>query len=195
MTSGPASAARRSHARVRREEARERIVASAEKLLLEVPYRDLTVDLVMSEAGLSRTVFYRHFDGLSEVLLALLARIEGVLAEPMLAGSPGGENWLRELLAGSVETFARYGPFMRALDHAAGQDSEIEAAYCAVVDRFTEEIARALGDGPRAYELARALNLMNGHYLMDTLGKDPGFDRELALETLVAIWGAVAARA
>ena len=33
---------------------------------------------------------------------------------------------------------------------------------------------------------------MNGQYLMETLGKDPGFDRELALETLLTIWGAVA---
>ena len=186
MTSGPATIRRRENARVRREEARERIVAAAEQLLLEVPYRDLTVDLVMSRAGLSRTVFYRHFDGLAEVLLALLGRIEAELAVPMDTGD------LRALLAGSVETFARYGPFLRALDHAAGQDAEIEAAYCAVVDRFTTEIAQGLGGGDRAYELARALNLMNGHYLMDTLGKDPGFDRELALETLVTIWGAVA---
>jgi TetR/AcrR family transcriptional regulator, ethionamide resistance regulator len=186
MTSGPATVRRRTNARVRREEARERIIAAAEQLLLEVPYRDLTVDLVMSRAGLSRTVFYRHFDGLPEVLLTLLSRIEAELAAPMDTGD------LRELLAGSVETFARYGPFLRALDHAAGQDAEIEAAYCAVVDRFTTEIAEGMGGGERAYEMARALNLMNGHYLMDTLGKDPGFDRELALDTLLAIWGAVA---
>jgi AcrR family transcriptional regulator len=187
MTSGPATIRRRTNARVRREEARERIVCAAEKLLLEVAYRDLTVDLVMTEAGLSRTVFYRHFDGLPEVLLELLGRIEAELAAPMDAG-------LRELLAGSVETFARYGAFLRALDHAAGQDATIEAAYCAVVDRFTAEIASSLGGGEQGYELARALNLMNGHYLMDTLGKDPGFDRALALETLMTIWGAVAAR-
>ena len=141
MASGPATVRRRTNARVRREEARERIVAAAEQLLLEVPYRDLTVDLVMTRAGLSRTVFYRHFDGLPEVLLTLLSRIE--------------------------------------------------AAYCAVVDRFTTEIAEGMGGGERAYELARALNLMNGHYLMDTLGKDPDFDRELALDTLLAVWGAV----
>jgi len=42
-----------------------------------------------------------------------------------------------------------------------------------------------------AYELARALNLMNGQYLLDTLGRDPGFDRELALDTLMAVWGPV----
>jgi AcrR family transcriptional regulator len=175
----------RVNARIRREEARERIVAAAEELLLERPYRELTVDLVMSEAGLSRTVFYRHFDGLPDVLLTLLHRIEAELAAPMDSGD------LRELLANSVDIFARYGPFLRALDHAAGQDAEIEAAYCALVDRFTEQIAATLG----SYELARALNLMNGHYLMDTLGKDPQFDRELALETLLTIWGAVAARA
>ena len=194
MTSGPATARRRSNARVRREEARERIVTAAEKLLLEVPYRNLTVDLVMSEAGLSRTVFYRHFDGMPEVLLTLLASIEGELAAPLIAGPPEGDEWLRRLLAGSVDTFARYGPFLRALDHAAGQDAEIEAAYCAVVDRFTEAIATGMGGGSRAYELARALNLMNGHYLMDTLGKDPDFDRALALETLLTIWGAVASQ-
>jgi AcrR family transcriptional regulator len=195
MSSGPATARRRSNARVRREEARERILGAAERLLLERPYRDITVDLVMGEAGLSRTVFYRHFDGLPDVLLTLLRMIEGELAAPMLAPVTDPESWLQELLASGVETFARYGPFLRALDHAAGQDAEIEAAYCAVVDRFTEEIAATMGGGERAYELARALNLMNGHYLMDTLGKDPDFDRELALETLLAIWGAVAARA
>lgn len=119
--------------------------------------------------------------------MGLLDKIEVALAAPMESGD------LRALLANSVETFARYGPFLRALDHAAGQDAEIESAYCALVDRFTEQIAAGLGGGERAYELARALNLMNGHYLMDTLGRDPDFDRELALDTLVTIWGAVAA--
>jgi hypothetical protein len=61
-----------------------------------------------------------------------------------------------------------------------------------VVDRFVAQTAAAIGPDERAYEIARALNLMNGHYLMETLGKDPHFDRELALETLLAIWTAVA---
>ena len=72
MSSGPASARRRTNARVRREEARERILAAAEILLLERPYREITVEQVMAGAGLSRTVFYRHFDGLPDVLLTLL---------------------------------------------------------------------------------------------------------------------------
>ena len=137
-------------------------------------------------------MFYRHFDGLPDVLLTLLRMIEGELVAPMLAPVTDPDTWLRELLASGVETFSRYGPFMRALDHAAGQDAEIEAAYGAVVDRFIEQTAEVIGADERAYELARALNLMNGHYLMETLGKDPDFDRELALETLLTIWGAVA---
>jgi AcrR family transcriptional regulator len=145
---------------------------------------------VMSEAGLSRTLFYRHFDGLAEVLLTLLGRIEAELAARM-AGR-GDEAWMRNVLAAGVETFARHGPFLRALNHAAGQDAEIEAAYCAFVDRFVAQTAAAIGPGERAYELARALNLMNGHYLMETLGRDPGFDRGLALETLLTVWSAVA---
>jgi TetR/AcrR family transcriptional regulator, ethionamide resistance regulator len=192
MSTGPATTRRRENARVRREEARERIVAAAGQLLLERPYREITVDQVMSEAGLSRTVFYRHFDGLPEVLLTLLRRIEAELAAALVAAPPGGETWLREVLAAGVDTFARYGPFLRALDHAAGQDAEIEAAYYAFVDRFVADTAAAIGPGERAYEIARALNLMNGHYLMETLGKDPQFDRELALDTLVAVWSAVA---
>jgi TetR/AcrR family transcriptional regulator, ethionamide resistance regulator len=192
MSSGPATIRRRENARVRREKARERIVAAAERLLLERPYRDITVDQIMSAAGLSRTVFYRHFNGLPDVLLTLLGRIEAELAAPMERSPGDGETWLRDLLAGGVETFARYGPFLRALDHAAGQDAEIEAAYSAVVDRFVAQTAAAIGPGERAYEISRALNLMNGHYLMETLGKDPDFDRELALETLVTIWSAVA---
>ena len=152
MTTGPASARRRENARVRREEARERIVAAAEALLLERPYRELTVDLVMSEAGLSRTVFYRHFDGLPEVA-ARPARPDRVRA-----GGGDGRRRGRRLDAGCATCWPRasrrsprYGPFLRALDHAAGQDAEIEAAYCAFVDRFTADTAEGMGGDERAY--------------------------------------------
>ena len=191
MSTRPATARRRENTRARREQARERILAAAERLLHDRPFRELTVDHVMLEAGLSRTVFYRHFDGLPEVVLALLAKIEAELAGRLAAGPPD-EDWLREVLAAGVDTFARHGVFLRALNHAAGHDAEIEVAYCAFVDRWIAETATMMGPGERAYELARALNLMNGHYLMETLGRDPEFDRELALDTLLTVWSAVA---
>ena len=47
MSTRPASTARRATTRVRRAEARERILAAAELLLSERPYRELSVEEVM----------------------------------------------------------------------------------------------------------------------------------------------------
>lgn len=198
MSTRPAATARRATARVRRAEARERILAAAERLLRERPYRELSVDQVMAEAGLSRTVFYRHFDGLAELVLSRLKAIgEGLAAEVMVAPAPGRT---REVLAAAVDAFAEHGPFLRAVEEAASHDEEIEAEYRAFVEGFTRMMAGQIQQGMdtgriapgNAYELARALNLMNKSYLLDTLGRDPSFDRELALETLDHVWASVA---
>jgi AcrR family transcriptional regulator len=182
---------RREYTRVRRAEARERIIAAAERLLTDRPYRDLTVDDVMAEAGLSRTVFYRHFEALPQVVLALLATIERDLEEQIPPG-PADEQWLRTRLAVGVDVFADHARFLRALHDAASHDAELEAAYRAFMGRWIDETACLLPPGAESYEVARALNLMNSQYLMDTLGRDPGFDRELAQQTLLAIWSATA---
>jgi AcrR family transcriptional regulator len=194
MSTRPASTARRATARVRRAEARERILAAAELLLRERPYRELSVEEVMAEAGLSRTVFYRHFDGLAELVLARMRAIGDELAAE-LAGEPG-PDFQRQVLSAAVESFARHGTFMRAVHDAASHDAEIEVAYRAYQGGFTEAMAAlykgSMEDGraPRAdpHEMARALNLMNIHYLLDTLGRDPEFDRDLVLQTLTTIW-------
>ena len=191
MAPPAASARRRENARARRGEARERITAAAAGLMNDRPFRELTVEDVMAAAGLSRTVFYRHFDGLPEVVLALLARIEADVAAELLESEPS-EDWLADVLTAAIDMFAEHGPFLRALNGAAGSDAEIEAAYCAFLERWVQETGNAFGGGERAIELARALHLMNGHYLMETLGRDPGFDRELARDTLLTVWrGAV----
>jgi AcrR family transcriptional regulator len=193
MAPPAASARRRENARARRGEARESIIAAAAALMDDRPFRELTVEDVMAAAGLSRTVFYRHFDGLPEVVLALLERIESEVAAELLEGEPS-DDWLADVLAAAVDMFAEHGRFLRALNAAAGSDAEIESAYCAFLERWVQETGNAFGGGERAIELARALHLMNGHYLMETLGRDPGFDRELALGTLLTVWRGVVAQ-
>jgi AcrR family transcriptional regulator len=106
MATRPA-AARRRNAQVRRGAARTRIAAATERLLAERPYRDLSVDLVMAEAGLSRTVFYRHYDGLPEVVLELFATVAAGLATALEADD------LHGTLAAAVDAFAIHGPLMR----------------------------------------------------------------------------------
>ena len=41
-------------------------------LLEDRRFRELTVEDVMAEAGLARTIFYRHFEGLPDLVLAAL---------------------------------------------------------------------------------------------------------------------------
>jgi AcrR family transcriptional regulator len=189
MASRPATARRR-NARVRREEARTRIAAAAERLLAERPYRDLSVDAVMAEAGLSRTVFYRHFDGLPELVLSLFARVATGLASELETGD------LREILEAAARAFSEHGALMRAIDQAAGHDAVIERAYRAISDGFTARMGQQLqermdegvvrpGD---PHELARALNLMNQRYLLETVARDPEFGVERAVRALLDVW-------
>ena len=61
-------ATRKAELRQSRQESRERIVAAATELIRHTSYGALTVDDVMREAGAGRTIFYRHFDDLADLL-------------------------------------------------------------------------------------------------------------------------------
>ena len=185
-------------ARLNRQESRERIVAAATDLIREHSYEELSVGAVMERAGFGRTIFYRHFDGLPELVLSLFDSVtQALMSEVQGAADPSDT---RGVLEAAVDAYAEHGGLLRAVDEAARHDAEIETAYRAVVDGFTAVIAGQIEEGMaagrirpgNAYELARALNLMNGNYLLETLGRDPDFDRRLAVDTLMAVWGPVA---
>ena len=180
--------------RIPREEAKRRIVEATERLLAERPYRDLTVDLVMGEAGLSRTVFYRYFDGLPHVLLGVL---EDLLAEivdlTVTANRPGDPAVLREALARAVDVFARHGPLIHAVVEAAALDAEIDTAYRAFLDRSVDATAVMIDEGIERGGLRRvsasdvaALTIMVHH--ADVLGRGRNGDPKVALETIMAVW-------
>jgi AcrR family transcriptional regulator len=179
--------------RVSSPEARARIVDAAERLLRDRPYRELSVDALMTEAGLSRTVYYRHFEGLADVVLTLLMEITDDLADTLVAAAPED---LEAVLRAAVAAYARHGAFLQAIAQAAGHDAAIERAYRGLIDAFTATIAMQVEDGMtagrtapgNAFEVARAMNLMNIGYLTETLGRDPGFDQRVALDTLMAVW-------
>src|SRR3954453_3682905 len=139
--STPPARARRAAARTRREAARERIVAAAERLLRDRPYRELSVEEVMAEAGLSRAIFYRHFDGLPELVLSLFDTVTQALMT-QVQGAPG-PGATRGILQAAVDAYAEHGGLLRAVDEAARHDAGIEAAYRAVGDAFTRVTAAA----------------------------------------------------
>jgi AcrR family transcriptional regulator len=188
------SAATRTMRRRQREESRQAILDAAERRLRAAPFHALSVDALMSDTGLSRTLFYRHFADLPDVVLQLLRSVGGELMEI-------GEGWVRagasepigrESVVAIVDFFARNGTLIRAITDAARYDPEIDEVYGAVIERFVEMTADAMaglrfeGD---ARETARALTAMNEQYLLTTFGRTPpAAEPERAVDALWSVW-------
>lgn len=194
--SAAGSRARARAPRISSARARAQIVAAADRLLRDRRYRDLTVDDVMREAGLARTVFYRHFDSLAALVLGLLEElVRGVLGRAGEGEDPSPEL-LRAQLELLVDAFARHGAILLALEDAAHDDPAVERAVRALgqeADRFSAamiERAVELGAGAPlpAADVARALNGMNSRFLLDLVAEDLDFDREAALAALLEVW-------
>jgi AcrR family transcriptional regulator len=183
--------------RVPRAEARRRIVDAKARLLATRRFRDLTVDAVMAEAGLARTLFYRHFDDLPHVVLDLLEElIDETARDAETAPDLNDPAVLRGMLARAVDVYAEHGPLFLAVDEAARHDEQVERAVQATVERAIDLTARLIEDAIAVGrvrpvsppDMARALTLLNGSYLLDTLGREPRADADVVLETLWSVW-------
>ncbi len=188
-----------------REESRRRIVDAASELVRERSYASLTVDEVMSRAGIGRTLFYRHFDDLGDVLLrAGREAIEELYAaqEKLAQGREAFDaESIRDALAAAVVVYRRHGPVLRAVAEATADDKRIAEGQDEIRRRFDELVALSLRDAVAAGaspvadydETARALNLLNENYLRDAFGGEPRVSEETAVRTLSEIWLAVVA--
>jgi AcrR family transcriptional regulator len=171
--------------RVSRRDARRRIGAATARLLAGSRFRELTVEAVMAEAGLARTVFYRHFDGLPDLVLAALD--DAVETPPAIP-----PRSVYEMLERNVAQFAEHGRLLAAVEEAAHHDAEVERAYRDAFERSVEAVTPLLArhvTEPRA--VARALMHLNASYLTDALTRAPEPDTDEALRTLWAVWSRV----
>jgi TetR/AcrR family transcriptional regulator, ethionamide resistance regulator len=182
------------------EEAQQEIIAAAEGLLRERPFRELTVDEVMRRTGLSRPSFYVYFKDRHELVLRVVQLIQDELldvANQWLRGSGDGPKLLEEAMAGVVDVYDKHGHVLRALADAAADDPGVELAYGSLVQTFVDETTRHLAEELEAGEIERigdpaevamALIWMNERYLYLTLGSEPKTDPRLVAATLTAIW-------
>jgi TetR/AcrR family transcriptional regulator, ethionamide resistance regulator len=194
---GPEAPARR---RRRTPEVAEReIIAAAEALLRERPFRELTVDEVMRRTELSRPSFYVYFTDRHQLVLRVVEHLGAQLfsmSERWLRGTGEGPQLAREALEGVVEVYAEHGPVMRALADAAADDPGVEAAYNAIVQGFVDATARHIESEIAAgrvlpldpNETSRALVWMMERYLNLSFGTEPAADRRAVAETLTTIW-------
>ena len=186
-------------------ETRQQILAATEGLLEECGASALSVSLIMSRAGISRTAFYRHFTGVYDVVASVLARIASELAEesgdwfsdPNAIGSPDViyGNTLR-----SGRAIKRRAKLMCAITDAAGLDESlrdlwrnglIQGRIDATASAIRRDQAVVMIDAridPDATALA--LTLMSQQVALELLGRQGG-DAEDYARIAAPIWEAV----
>src|SRR5947209_3994288 len=172
----------------------------ADALLRYHAFRELSVETVMAETGLTRTAFYRHFDDVTDLVLRLLEEIaEDLQAVALRWSNRAGEGYpvaAREALSAIVEFFVRHGPLVRAISEAAAGDERIEREYRRGLDALIglttfaiERLATERGlRVPDSRAMALALNLMNEAYLLEEFGREPHGDPAVAQATLETVW-------
>ena len=180
--------------------AEREIIAAAEELLRERPFRDLTVDEVMRRTELSRPSFYVYFRDRHQLVLRVVERLGAEMWETSEGwfenAGAGGPASFRQALEGVVAVWDRHGPVMHALADAATVDQDVERAHGALMQSFMDVIAKHIESEIEAgrilpldaKETARALSLMNDAYLLAALGRTRTATPEKVVETLSTIW-------
>ena len=179
-------------ARIPSDEARRRILAATRELLLDRPFAALTVGDVMDQAGLTRTVFYRHFDDLAQMASDLLPDSEDPLVDQVQRGAP--EDLIAATVAGQVALYAEHGRLLRAIDAATASDAavaaELDRALMAPRRLLERLVAEAPHPPPNPREFARVLMATHRAYLLDTFGDGNATPRRRreATAALTALW-------
>ncbi|HKH42687.1 MAG TPA: TetR/AcrR family transcriptional regulator [Solirubrobacterales bacterium] len=188
--------------RLSRDEVRERLIAATTELVRDRSFYELSVAEVTEHAGIERTIFYRHFDDLADLLLRAATDAIGSLyaaqVELDAEREEGDIEAVRAAIEPAVRVYQRHGPVLRAVTEAGASNPRIAAGGAELRRRFNELATDSLGglpglrENPPAdvAESARALNLLNEAYLRDAFGREPRVSAESAVQTLTEIWAA-----
>ena len=175
----------RSKRRQTRERSRQRIVEAANELVRERSAADLNIGEIMDRAGIGRTLFYRHFDDLGDLLMRVgreamdeLYDAQVALAQARVEPTPEA---VRAAMEPAVDVYRRHGPLLRALNEAAVVDPLVLERTDQLRERFGRLIedmirrATELGAVPVSdpAETALALTLLNEAYLARRLRPRP----------------------
>jgi AcrR family transcriptional regulator len=187
---------RQAQLRHSRQESRERIVAAATELVRHQSYGELSIGAVMERAGFGRTIFYRHFDDLGDLLVrASRDAIDSLYAAQRPLGSAAdrdAEDVVADAVKRAVAVYRTHGPLLRAVVEAAASDPEVAAGHNAMRRQFDGLVEQALRERGGRFadvaETARALNRLNEAYLLDAFGREPRISTETAVQTLTEIW-------
>ncbi|SBT41169.1 TetR/AcrR family transcriptional regulator [Micromonospora auratinigra] len=178
------------------------ILATAERLLQERAFGDISIDDLARGAGISRPTFYFYFPSKDAVLLSLLDRVTGEanLAAgdvlDRLAEDPRA-RW-RELIARFHATFGGHRALVLACAQVRGTNAEVRRLWAEVLERWVRAVEAAIEgerrrgaapDGLPARDLAIALNSMNERVWYATFAGDgPAVAERDVVDVLLDVW-------
>lgn len=178
---------------------RQAILDAATRFLGDQPFRDLTVALLMTEAGASRPTFYLYFEDLYDLMRTLLVECQEAIlaaAAPWFTTEEDPQQALRQSLRGLVQVGRQRGTILRAAAEAAPFDAVLEKVWndflstfdAAVASRIEAQQARGLIAPLPAGAIAVALNRMDAFVLIKEFGSPRHGDPELVYQSLCRIW-------
>ena len=181
------------------ERTRAAILDAALEFIWSHPFRDMTVNTLMSSAGLSRSAYYQYFNDLHDLMESLLEMLKDevyAVAGPWFEGAGDPVALLNESLNGVVEVCYRLGPILRAADDASASDERFEKAWMQFIEQFDDAVtnrieadqAQGLIPNFDARPLAIALNRLDVYTLSQAFGQRPRSKPEPVHEALARIW-------
>jgi len=178
---------------------RSEILDAAFNFLWSHPFREMTVNGLMSATGLSRPAFYQYFRDLYELMDTLLDGLRDEILEgarPWFQGSGDPVELLEESLAALVRVCYRRGPLLRAVSDAATTDARLEKSWQAFLDGFDTAVSERIAADQQlglitAFDplpVARAFNRMDAYLFIDAFGERPRKRPEPVLAAIRHIW-------
>jgi AcrR family transcriptional regulator len=189
-------------ARVSGDERQDAILVTAEALLGERAFDDISIEDLARGAGISRPTFYFYYSAKDEVLLALLDRVitevEHRVGElPRDFESDPAGAWTRSI-GMFVEVFVAHRGVATAAIAARARNDEVRALWSKSMQSWadfsteviqSEQARGAAPEGINAHDLAVSLNLMNERVITAVLNQEsPAIAESRVLDVLSAIW-------
>ncbi|TDC37123.1 TetR/AcrR family transcriptional regulator [Micromonospora sp. 15K316] len=178
------------------------ILSTAERLMTERPFAEISIDDLAQGAGISRPAFYFYFPSKDAVLLTLLDRVTAEAdaaagdALGRMADDPRA-RW-RELIGRFHDTFRAHKAVVLACAQVRGTNAEVRELWAAVLEHWVRcaqtaiEAERRRGaapDGLPARDLAIALNSMNERVMYATFAADgPAVPEPDVVDVLLDVW-------
>jgi AcrR family transcriptional regulator len=123
---------------------RTQVLRSALSLAEAVPFRDVTVDEIARDAGLSRSAFYTHFRDKHDLLLEAVREVTEELyrmSERWWSGDGPPGDRVRQSLEGIVSVYSEHASLLRVATEVSTYDDEVREFWLSIMDRFVESTA------------------------------------------------------